>query len=260
MTLDAAIEDARALIRKGLQASKRPYIALSGGKDSLVTWHLVDQIDNSIPLVYADDELLFPEHVAYMRHLKDGLGDRLRIVQGGGRHRWFVPWAQPPAWRAPEPEMEWLHWQSPRMTAGQFAARLGYDGVILGLRRAESLRRADILDDAVGSDRLGAIQYINPLIGWSDVDVWAYITQEHLDFCAVYDRLAAQGVDIHHQRVGPLPLTPGKQIWRGWPDLYVALIRRYGLRWTHPGRRRPHDMDPLIWLDIQSILKNNRMG
>jgi hypothetical protein len=46
-----------------------------------------------VPLVYCDDELLYPEHVEYIDEVKPRMGDRLRIVQGGGLHgQWFRPW------------------------------------------------------------------------------------------------------------------------------------------------------------------------
>ena len=138
------------------------------------------------------------------------------------------------------------------------ARHLGYDGAFLGLRRAESLRRADILAASTGVDWIGGLRrywHVNPIIDWSDADVWEYIDAHGLDYCPVYDRLADIGVSLHHARLGPLPLSDGKHLWTGWPQLYAALICRYGRRWTVPvGKRRPKGIAPLDWLDIQSAL------
>ena len=89
-------------------------------------------------------------------------------------------------------------------------------------------------------------------------DVWDYIHSRGLDYCRAYDRLAEIGVGRHHQRVGPLPLSQGEHLWLGWPEMYVQLIRRYGLRWTRPvSNRRPPGMDPLLWLDIQELFRDH---
>lgn len=252
------MQDTLHIITEALRLASLPYIAFSGGKDSLVVSHLVSHVDGSVPMVYCDDELLYPEHVEYMDDTKKRFGDRLRIVQGGGLHRqWFRPWKSGVDWwRTPRPSMEALSWVSERnVSSGELATRLGYDGVFLGLRRAESLRRADILALSTGIDRLNRVWYINPIIDWSDDDVWTYIDDHGLVYCSVYDTLAEIGVGRHQARLGPLPLSEGEHLWKGWPDLYIALIRRYGLRWTRPGRRKPHGMDNLTWLELQDALR-----
>lgn len=250
------------LISQAIERCTRPYIAFSGGKDSLVVAHLVHQVAPDVEMVYCDDELLYPEHVAYMRQVKDREGDRLRMVSGGGLHRgWFRPWNDDfDWWRMPEPEMEWL----PRVDRhtgelAKLAPYLGYDGVFLGLRRAESVRRAGILEAATGIDRLRGYWHINPVIDWSDADVWAYIAAHGLDYCPVYDRLTEIGVGRHRARVGPLPLSEGKHLWTGWPTMYARLVARYGRRWTVPTNRRPpRGVSRLDWLDIQDAIREAR--
>ena len=134
---------------------------------------------------------------------------------------------------------------------------MGYDAAFLGLRRAESLRRAGILAASHGLDRLNGVWYCNPLIDWTDDDVWGYIRSEGLDYCPVYDRLFDIGVSVHHARLGPLPLSPGDHLWKGWPWMYPALVRKYGQRWTRPVslRRPPKGVSMLDWLEIQDALR-----
>ena len=257
MTLSPETQ-AMGIIAEALGQVSRPYIAFSGGKDSLVVAHLVSQKDNAIPMVYCDDELLYPEHVTYMNDAKARFGGRLRIVQGGGLHRgWFRPWkSDTDWWRNPHPSMEALRWVSERnVSPGELATRLGYDGVFLGLRRAESRRRSGILAASTGIAHLNRVWYINPIIDWSDNNVWEYIKEHGLNYCPVYDRLFEIGVSRHLSRLGPLPLSQGEHLWKGWPELYLALVRRYGLHWTRPGRRKPPSMDNLMWLDIQDALR-----
>ena len=81
------------IIEQALAKCHHPYIAFSGGKDSLVVEHLVHSVKPDVEMIYCDDELLYPEHVDYIRQVKDREGDRLRLVSGGGLHRqWFYPW------------------------------------------------------------------------------------------------------------------------------------------------------------------------
>ena len=257
--MTATSEQTLGIITEAMGRVSRPYVAFSGGKDSLVVAHMVSQVAPAIPMVYCDDELLFPDHVEYIEQVKARMGDRLRIVQGSGLHRqWFRPWKPGVKWwREPHRDMEALPWVTERnVSPGELASRLGYDSVFLGLRRQESVRRAGILAAATGCDRLNGIWYVNPLLDWSDDDVWAYIRAHGLDYCPVYDRLAEIGVGVHRQRLGPLPLAEGRHLWRGWPRLYIELLRNYGRRWTVPGARLPHDMDMLTWLDLQDVLRD----
>jgi len=254
---------ALALIAEGLERTQRPYIALSGGKDSQVVAHLVHRVDPSIPMVYSDDELLFPEHVAFIRRLRDEVGAQLRIVSGASVHSgWFTPWqgAVSTYWRQPEPEMEWLPLRDGRrLRLSVVARRLGYDGAFLGLRRSESMRRHSLLSGTGGLAWIGGYWRINPLIDWTTEDVWGYIRQHALTPCSVYARFTALRAPQRLMRLGPLPLADGELLMRGWPALYAALVRRYGRRWSVPapdptGRRRPKGISSLDWLDIQEAI------
>ena len=210
---------ALAIIDAGLAKGRRPYVAFSGGKDSLVVAHLVSRVDADITLVYADDELIHDEHAVLIDRYKARMGDRLRIVRGQSIHKWFRTWTDAPFWRQPNLSIETLD-RSPRqkpLSAGEFAGRLGYDTAILGLRREESLRRAAILDGNDGISKLNRVTYVNPIIDWTTDDVWGYIIEHGLDYCSVYDRLTEIGIPRHKQRLGPLPLTHGRTLWRGWP-------------------------------------------
>ena len=174
---ESSYATAAAIIVRALDRCQRPYIAFSGGKDSLVVAHLVHQVDPGVQMIYCDDELLYPKHVDFIRRVKDAEGDRLHIMSGGGLHReWFCPWMNTPYWREPEPEMQWLPsvGLQHRGQLAKLAPWLGYDGLFMGLRRAESLRRAEILKTSKGIDKKRHLLYVNPLIEWSDDDVWDY--------------------------------------------------------------------------------------
>lgn len=222
------VATAQVLIERGLAGVDRPYIALSGGKDSLVLLALTHDIDPTIPAIWADDELEYPETPTYVPSLCRDLGVSLRVVQGWARHAgWFDPWRKQPFWREPLPEMEWV---GERMET--WSVKAGYDCVLVGLRadeaahRRQTLRRLGAVYDAVGGQRR-----IWPLAGWSVGDVWAYIAARDLPYHPAYDRLATIGVSREKSRIGPLPLADGWVLRAGWPETLDQLTARYPGRW-----------------------------
>jgi len=69
--LDKKIEYALELIRKALNNSKYPIVSSSWGKDSIVTLHLVHQIDDTVPVLYNDTGVDFPETKKYMKEMTE---------------------------------------------------------------------------------------------------------------------------------------------------------------------------------------------
>ena len=249
--MDSHLDSAAYLVDEGFRLCRRPYLAFSGGKDSLVVAHLVHRCDPSAQMIYSDDELLLPEHIAYIERVKARAGDHLMIVSSAARHNgWFYSWQHRPFWREPPADMIWL----PTGDLSRDAKHLGYDGAFRGLRADESRGRALRLGKTQGIGQRGSIVTIDPIYDWSVDQVWDYIDEHDLSYCPVYDRLTAIGVKRRLQRVGPLPLMPGDYLLRGWPEVYAAVLQRYGVHWTRPGRRNRYGIAPLIWLDIQEAL------
>ena len=236
-----------------LRGAASPYVAFSGGKDSLTLAHLARQIDPTIPLIYADDELLWDEHVAYVEAMKDFFGEPFLHVSGGSVHAgWFRPWQSQPYWRPVPPEMVWVE------DSGQFsreARRMGYDLAIRGLRADESRGRAERMAETKGAGSRFGVRTCDPIYDWTAEEVWAYIEAQDLPVCRVYQTLTSLRVSPRLQRVGPLPLCPGRYLWRGWPSLYARLVQRYGDHWTRPSRSDLRRMDPLTRIDIEKALR-----
>ena len=244
------IDSGLRLVEAGLAKCDHPYIAFSGGKDALVVAHMVHAVAPDTQMIYSDDELILLEHNDYINRVKAREGDRLMIVSTQAQHNgWFYPWFDPPFWHDPHPAMQWI--------GGNIDVRaksMGYDGVFRGLRAQESRGRAIRLSKTQGIGQRRGITTIDPIRDWTVEQVWDYIEAHNLDYCPVYDRLSSLRVPRRLQRVGPLPLMPGDYLLRGWPELYAAVLQRYGIHWTRPGRRNRYGIPPLIWLDIQEAL------
>lgn len=233
------IASALAIVRIGLDNAQHPVIAFSGGKDSVCTMALVHTIDPTVPLLWSDDELEYPEVVAYMRCLAicaAAPGEPEFIwLQGGSTHAgWFQPWAERPFFRQPDPRMVWR--EAHQADSLDWLRDNGYDLTFLGTRMGESRRRRDHL--AV-SHHAGAIQpvlrgtgqHCTPVWDWTEADIWSLIAGWGLPYPTVYDTLADHGVERHRQRIGPLPLARREDLAAGWPGLLASMEARYGARW-----------------------------
>lgn len=224
-----------ARVEAALRHGDRPYIAFSGGKDSLAVMALVERIRPGTTLLWSDDELEYPETVAYLRLMQRLAGGQLVIARGWAEHAgWFRPWRSRPFWREPLPGTLIAD-----MEADDFMAHRGHDLTLLGTRAHESRKRRTWLlsvraqqgEPGVYPVAGGTGTRCCPIWDWSADEVFALIAGWRLPYNSAYDRLAAIGISRERQRIGPLPLTPRPILAEGWPDLLVRLEARYGDRW-----------------------------
>lgn len=233
----AKLVSALALTSAALAEARRPYVAVSGGKDSTAVMGLALRVRPEIALMWSDDELEMPETVAWFTMLRELAGDQLTIITGWARHAgWFDPWRERPFWRDPLPGM--IPWAGDN---DDYMRAQGHDLVLTGLRGgrrdAESHKRQAWLVSVYGGT--GAATYATasgsrracPIWDWTADDVWALIAGWRLPANAAYDRMEEAGIDARRQRVGPLPLVPRATLEACWPELLPRLEARYGPRW-----------------------------
>ena len=192
------------------------YVALSGGKDSTVVAHLAN-----LPLIHGNDELYVPETTAYIEEMKP-LQLALRVEHAD----FFTSWDKttPPK----DSKIKFVD------DFQNYVRGLGYDGVILGLRKEENARRRMLLG-RLGPlfQRKDGLWYCNPIYNWKTEDVWAYIVENNVRYNLAYDRLREIGIDEKHCRIGPLfqkrVIAMGQiAILRiGWPQLFSELSEKY---------------------------------
>ncbi|GIX22131.1 MAG: phosphoadenosine phosphosulfate reductase [Gammaproteobacteria bacterium] len=107
-------------------------------------------------------------------------------------------------------------------------ALAGYDAWITGQRRAQSITRADL--QAIEHDPVHGMIKVNPLVDWSEKEVWHYIRSREVPYNVLHDRF--------YPSIGCAPctraITPGEDIRAGrwwWEN---PETKECGL---HPGRR-----------------------
>ncbi len=141
-------------------------LAFGGGKDSILTEHLVMRSGVPYEPFYAQTGIDPPALVCFIRDYYD------------------VKWQKPKLtmWRGIE--MKGLPTRRKRWCCEYLKHFLGKDRVVItGIRWAESARRKKY---GVVS-HLGKDKVINPIIDWTTFEVWEYIRDNNLPYCSLYD-------------------------------------------------------------------------
>jgi phosphoadenosine phosphosulfate reductase len=212
-------------VGEAILQAERPYVALSGGKDSVVALDIMRQFLPDIECVWCDDEIEYDGTCGFVQSIASG---HLSIVSGYATHGgWFRPWRDSPYWRQPDEDMIQTH-----QLVEDWAPANGYDAAVTGVRADESMmRRQHAAPRGEYYHRKNGTLVIQPLIGWQMHDIWAYIASRELSYHPVYDTMALAGIPRANQRVGPLPLAPRWVLQAVDPTLPSRLEKRYGGHW-----------------------------
>jgi len=150
-------------------------LAFSGGKDSIAAKHLCEVSGIPYKSHYAVTGLDAPELVQFIRNYHPD-----------------VEWCKPERsfWR-------WFETQGYPTRQRRWCCRLlkeiNRGGIIIqGVRWQESpQRKARRYFEACTKDDM--TWFLNPIIDWTDKEVWEYIHMNNLPYCSLYDELGADG-------------------------------------------------------------------
>lgn len=215
----AKVERAHRVTQTFLDAAHRPYVAVSGGKDSTVCLSIARAIRSDVAAVLSHDQWLLPETEDYIRSIPD-----LTIIAGPHTHDGGVrTWA---SGRPDDPRLTWIDCDSHPLET--YVERQGFGGVIIGLRAEENgYRKRHIRAKGVLFERVDGRLQCYPIAGWTDRDVWAYILSTGTPYNRAYDRMEALKMPIREWRVGPWwnsrAISGGsiERLREGWPSVYT---------------------------------------
>jgi 3'-phosphoadenosine 5'-phosphosulfate sulfotransferase (PAPS reductase)/FAD synthetase len=223
------LNQANYAIQEAMRTYGPKYVAVSGGKDSLVVLDLLHKAGYGRELDYwwGDDGWDYPETLTFL--------DRLEEIYQIEISRFRNDWATADFAKKFGPIGRFN--QQVHDAAGQ-SAHINlpekYNLIFLGLRKDESsarylnLKKRGLLYYAANRKEWHSC----PLAKWTSRDIWAYIVGNGLEYNPVYDKLAELGVELKYRRVGPLTVH---MVWqygmlstlkRGWPDLFNEFARR----------------------------------
>lgn len=237
------------------------YLALSGGKDSVLVTHLARQVDPAVPIAFFDSGLEFPETLDFIDRLADAWSLNLTIVPArpsalevlvaSGQWDLHAP-------NRPVPDLHHVMVLGPSARAHELFG----PGELWGVRSAESKGRRQLhvtnlrrqvdtgcrgccsppADGRITREQRtrhggvvsrvdGTVAY-SPIWDWSDDDVWAYTSGNQVPVNPIYGRLRDLGVAERGLRVAHLIdanlVERGRVTWlrRGWPALFNVLAER----------------------------------
>ena len=174
----ARIDEANGIITEALNRSNKPYIAYSGGKDSLVMLHMVLQ-------AYHD---VLVEHFYFGKHYFPGWleAEVLDIAGKIGAKNIRID-TSPKYASGRQPNNIYFPAMFGRIQPELISK--GYDLAFIGLRKEESGKRKRKAYDPFRWN--GKMLECYPLMDLTARDIWAYIVSNNLPYCSHYDRYGA---------------------------------------------------------------------
>ncbi len=164
---------------------KRSAVSVSGGKDSLVALDLARRVGIQ-RAVFCDTTIEFDETVSYVRELASFYGMTIDVVRAP---RSFFEVCGDIGF--PSRRMRWCCDVFKFAPLAKYAHENRITHYITGLRRDESRRRT--LYQTTDRNPLVPVTQVNPLLDWSEKDVWKYIRVYGLPVNPLYKKLNRVG-------------------------------------------------------------------
>jgi len=153
----------------------RAMLSVSFGGGGLVLAHLLSKIDPSVPVIFLDTGLHFPETYAFKQQFAERYG--LRVLD-------LHPATDPGPLYETDPDA-CCH---VRKVAPMQRALADYDAWISAVRRDQSDTRGGI--DMLDRQRVDGrdVLKVYPLAGWTKKEVWAYLYANQVPYHPLLDR------------------------------------------------------------------------
>lgn len=179
-------------------AGQKPVLAFSGGSDSLVLLDILYQrTEHRPPLLFADSRMEYPETLPFVRKIAKKYGAELLVAQASRspqeqweRHGWPMlgkmaarTWMKKNKGRGFRLDVSSCCRAMKIAPARKLMVAKGYTVQFTGQRGGEddALRGLRALKDgAIYEVKADRIRIANPLIGWTDMMVRRYISQNRL--------------------------------------------------------------------------------
>jgi phosphoadenosine phosphosulfate reductase len=166
------IDEAKSTLRLAVERHHpRLVMACSFQKEESVLIDLLMGIEPAARVFTIDTGVLFPETYETWRRIEDRYGLRVEVVDAKPANG--TPWSASSCCGA-------------RKVEALDRALEGTAAWITGIRRDQSPTRADA--EHVEWDAARGVWKFNPLVGWSDEDVWGYVQDRDLPYHPLHDR------------------------------------------------------------------------
>lgn len=254
------VETAERVALSGANRGKL-FCSLSGGKDSAAMAAILEQagLAETVPLVYAHSRLNFPDTPATVEAIADRLNMELRVIEPDSIDKQIDDACRAYGTVKPQPSVggyteidllaaipkdkditDCLKYVYRACAAGNmlvaYTYEEGFDGSFVGLRAEESSGRERYAryHGSVHRSRIDGKFVVCPLLGWTGMDVMAYVQAREIPLHPFYRAAYESGLcdeDPDKLRVD-LTITPGfisahgaiALIARVYPDFFRELV------------------------------------
>jgi phosphoadenosine phosphosulfate reductase len=166
------VEETEATLHAAIERHHpRLVMACSFQKEESVLIDMLMRIEPSARVFTIDTGVLFPETYETWRRIEARYGLRVEVVDATPPNG--TPWSAAACCGA-------------RKVEALEEALSGVDAWITGIRREQSPTRAD--SETVEWDSARGVWKVNPLVAWSDSDVWSYVQAHDLPYHPLHDR------------------------------------------------------------------------
>jgi len=173
---------AQKIIRKAVATFPNQLaLALSGGKDSLVTLHLALRVDPRIPVIFNNTTVEFPETIKFVTKLAEDWSFDLHVTKPQVP---FFAAIKSRGWATHD--NRWCCGPYKDEPAFEFIVKEKIAAEITGTTRTESIYRRSLTPFRMPK-KDPYIMRINPIYDWNEWEVWAYIRQNKLPYNPLYD-------------------------------------------------------------------------
>jgi phosphoadenosine phosphosulfate reductase len=263
--LEEKKEEAVSFIRSIYEKYKLPVvISFSGGKDSLVTLHLVLEAlgNEKVTVLFNNTGIEFPETVEYVKKTADFMGLNLIIANAGEAF-----WRGFSVMGPPARDFRWCCKVTKFAPTARVLKQIFPDGALsfVGQRKFESVLRAR--SPRVWQNAwLPGIIAASPIHEWTALDVWLYIFMERLPLNPLYyyglDRLGCWLCPASEMGEFELAKSVRRDLYERWEKELesFALSHSLGRDWLRLGLWRwvkvPKDISRLA----ESVQEDNARG
>jgi len=206
------VAEAKSVIEKALERFNKPYVAYSGGKDSLAMLHLILQHDPAVTVLHWDYGPYFMPREFEKEIIKNArkIGVKNLVVKTSPLYKKLGRKARNILGR------HFLGLVVPKL------AKEGYDCCFIGLRAEESNKRKTRTKWFFEKNHL--MTNVFPLARWRWLDSWAYIISNDLPYPKVYD---LYGSVIGWDKARLVTFFDHEFDWTGAPILDGVLIPQH---------------------------------
>jgi phosphoadenosine phosphosulfate reductase len=171
----AKTQQAKEIVKNAFSKAKVPFVEFTGGKDSLVTLHLVRSVSHSpVSVLFIDTSAHFSEIYQFVEKMRK-LWRLNLVIEKNEEALGSIKIAKDKA--------ECCYQLKTRVLRNSIK-KFEIDYFFIGLRREEE--RENCPEDYL--PRSGEYVRVNPVVYFSDKDIWDYIKEYNLPYCSLYDK------------------------------------------------------------------------